>query len=514
MERLNMDRIRDLIYRLRAGESERRISRDTGIARRTVHKYYQWAQEQGYLDLATPLPDVLTLVEDLGDPPHPPRQDSSLEPHEAVVKELLDQGCQMTVIYARLCSNYGYTGSYSSVRRYVHRIQPAEPQVTVRVTTAPGEEVQVDFGSVGPLYDPRTKSMRQAYVFVATLSYSRHQYAELVFDQKIPTWIALHRHAFASWGGVPQRVVPDNLRAAISKAALYDAVPSKAYARMALHYGFLISPTRPHTPQHKGKVENGVRYVKSNFMAGQTFADIDMANQRLQVWVRETAGRRIHGTTREQPLARFERMERDALLPLPETPFELCEVRLAKVHTDCHIQVQNARYSVPYQHVGQKVEVYLYEKTVQIFYDQQLVATHTKAEHEGLTCSDMEHYPPKLREYLLQPRSYCRSKAQQIGPYTTQVVDQLLSDRPMDRLRPVQGILKLADSVGPVRLDAACQRALYYGDIRYRAIKQILNAALDREPLPDTQPDPSVSEHIFARAVSEFFAPQIEQEVG
>ena len=233
MERLQMDRIRDVIYRLRAGESERRISRDMDIARGTVHKYHQWAESQGYLDPSVSLPDILTLREDLGEAPRPPKQRSSLEPFTELIKELLDHGCQMTVIYARLCANHGYTGSYSSVRRFVDRVRPADPKVTVRVTTAPGEEAQVDFGSVGTLYDPREKRMRPAYVFVATLSYSRHQYAELVFDQKVPTWIALHRHAFESWRGVPKRIVPDNLRAAISKAALYDPVPAKAYGRMA-----------------------------------------------------------------------------------------------------------------------------------------------------------------------------------------------------------------------------------------------------------------------------------------
>lgn len=514
MERLNVDRIRDLIYRLRAGESERRISRDMGIARKTVRKYHQWAQEQGYLGSDVPLPDLSILVDDLGDPPQPPRQDSSLEPYDAVVRELLDQGCQMTVIHARLCSDYGYTGSYSSVRRYVHRIQPLEPKVTVRVASPPGEELQVDFGSVGPMFDPRQGRMRSAYVFVATLSYSRHQYAELVFDQKIPTWIALHRRAFEFFGGVPKRVVPDNLQAAIRKAAIYEPVPSKAYMRFALYYGFLISPTRPHTPQHKGKVENGVRYVKGNFMAGQAFDNIDIANQRLRTWVRETAGRRTHGTTKEAPLDRFERVERVALLPLPETPFVLCEVRLAKVHKDCHIQVQNARYSVPYAYVGQRVEVYVYEKTLQVFHDQQLLTTHPRADHPGQRLTQIDHYPPYLSQYLLEPRSYCRRKAEQIGPHTAQVVERLLSDRPMDHLRAVQGILRLEESVGPRRLEAACQRALYFGDIRYRRIKDILNAAMDQQPLPDAEGQVPQSAHTFARSTSEFFAPQVEQEVG
>ncbi|MCX6070460.1 MAG: IS21 family transposase [Chloroflexi bacterium] len=182
------------------------------------------------------------------------------------------------------------------MRRYVHRLRPPEPRVVVRVQTAPGEEAQVDFGPVGLLYDPAKDRLRPAFAFVATLSYSRHQYAELVFDQKVPTWIGLHRRAFESWGGVPRRIVPDNLKAAVAEALVYDPVLGEAYRRMAQHYGFVISPTKPYTARHKGKVENGVHYLQRNFIAGQDFANIVVANQHLRIWVRETAGTREHGT--------------------------------------------------------------------------------------------------------------------------------------------------------------------------------------------------------------------------
>jgi len=285
-----MNYLRDLIYRLRAGESERRIAVDLGISRPTVAKYHALTRAQGY-----PVADALLTDDDalqlaLGGAPKPPRQPSTVEAYSATVDQLLDQGCEMTAIFARLRDDYGYTGSYSTVRRYVHQLHPTAPRVTMRVHTAPGEEAQVDLGSVGYLYDPRQGRPRLTYVFVATLSYSRHQYAELVFDQKIATWIGLHRRAFESWDGVPQRIVPDNLKAAVSQALIYDPLLGEAYRRMAQHYGCLISPTRPATPQHKGKVENGVHYVQRNFMAGQQFTDIDMANARLKIWVREEAG--------------------------------------------------------------------------------------------------------------------------------------------------------------------------------------------------------------------------------
>ncbi len=193
-----------------------------------------------------------------------PKQTSTVEPYREKIRSWLDQGVEMTAIWLRLQENYGYKGGHSSIRRFVHRLDPIEPEVFIRVHSEPGEDMQVDFGTVGQLYDPVTKCLRTAYVFVATLGYSRHQYAELVFDQKTATWIALHKRTFEYFGGVPRRVIPDNLKAAVLQALVHDPTLGDAYRRMALHYDFLISPTIPHTPRHKGKVESGVHYVKRN----------------------------------------------------------------------------------------------------------------------------------------------------------------------------------------------------------------------------------------------------------
>jgi transposase len=516
-----MNYLRDLIYRLRAGESERRIAADLGISRPTVAKYHGLAERQGYLVADVPLPDDAALQSAMGGPPKLPRQPSSVEAYGATVEQLLEQGCEMTAIFARLREDYGYTGSYSAVRRYVHRQRPAQPRVTMRVHTAPGEEAQVDFGSVGQLYDPRQGRPRMAYVFVATLCYSRHQYAELVFDQKIATWIGLHRRAFESWGGVPRRIVPDNLKAAVSQALVYDPVLGEAYRRMAQHYGCLISPTRPATPQHKGKVENGVHYVQRNFMAGQQFTDIDMANARLKTWVREQAGVRNHGTTHQAPLKLFAGYEQAALLPLPQTAFTLLAIRPVKVHPDCHVVIDGSYYSAPCRYVGQTLEAYVGEQVVQLFSGQELLCTHVRATQPGEHHTRPEHYPAEMAEYLQRTPDFCRRLAAEIGPATQQVVQTLLDDRPLDRLRSVQAILRLEHSVTAHRLEAACSRALFYGDATYRRIKQILNTALDCEPLPGQSSAPAQSAmqahpYLFARDVTEFFVPAAlaEAEAG
>lgn len=513
MERLHMNHLKDIVHRLRSGESERRIARDLQISRPTVHKYYELAKRNGFLEAEDPLPDGTTLRAVLGPGPQPPKMVSSLESHRAVVVNLLKQGVEKMAIWQRLRDNYGYRGSYSSVRRFVSQLETTEPAAYTRVHTAPGEEMQVDFGTVGPLYDPESGKIRTAYVFVATLCYSRHQYAELVFDQKVVTWIGLHRRAFEWFGGVVRRVVPDNLKAGVIQALVYDPVLGEAYRKMALHYGFLISPTRPATPRHKGKVENGVHYVQRNFWAGQEFADIHFANQHLRTWVQQVAGVRQHGTTRQAPLALFGKVEQTALQPLPSEPFALCEIRTAKVHPDCHVVVAGSYYSAPYTLVGQQMDVYVHERIVELYHHQELMVTHLRCTQPGQWQTRLEDYPPHKAAYLQRTPQVCRSQAAQIGPCTAQVAEQLLNDRPLDRLRSLQAILRLAESVGPQRLEAACERALYYGDVSYRRIKAILNAALDREPIPEQPQALTVQSHTFARPAAAYFVTAAEVAV-
>ena len=505
MERLHMNHLRDLIHRLRVGESERRIALDMRISRPTVHKYHELAKQQGYLEKDAALPDDATLHKVLGPGPQPPRHVSSVEPYAGIVKTLLKQDVEMVAIWQRLRDTYGYSGSYSAVRRYVARLEPERTATFTRVHTPAGEELQVDFGSVGQLFDPDGGRLRTAYVFVATLGYSRHQYAELVFDQKVATWIGLHRRALEYFGGVPQRVVPDNLKAAVVKALIHDPVLGEAYRQLAQHYGFLISPTRPYTPRHKGKVENGVHYVQRNFMAGQEFADIRCANQHLQDWIRDVAGARDHGTTHQAPLRLFKEVEQAALQELPAEPFSLCEIRTAKVHPDCHVVVSGSYYSAPYLYVGQKLDVYVRDRVVELYQGQKLVATHLRCQEPGQWQTRLEHYPEHKAAYLQRTPDYCRKSAARLGPATSTVVEAMLAERPLDRLRSVQAILKLEETVGAQRLEAACARAVYYGDHRYRRIKEILNAALDREPLPVTTIAQPATPHAFARPATDFF---------
>jgi transposase len=475
------------------------------ISRKTVRKYHEIAKEKKGLENPEGPSSDGEWLDMLGPGVQAPKQVSTVEPYRASIQEWRKQGIEMTAIWLRLQENYGYQGGYSSVRRFVHRLEPIEPEAFIRVHSEPGEDLQVDFGTVGQLYDPGTKRLRTAYVFVATLGYSRHQYAELVFDQKTVTWIALHKRAFEYFGGVPKRVIPDNLKAAVLQVLVHDPILGDAYRRMALHYGFLISPTLPHTPRHKGKVESGVHYVKRNFFAGQEFMDIQVANEHLRNWILNTAGVRKHGTTSESPLRLFHETEKACLRPLPTQPFQLMDIHLVKVHPDCHVVISGSFYSVPFRYVGQELAAHVSENFVELYKGLDLVSSHPHSTHPGQWQTRLEDYPPAKAAYLIHTPEYCKKLGARIGPSTLGVVEQLLADRPLDRLRSVQAILRLAESVGAQGLEDACARAAYFGDVRYRQIKLILNAALDREALPATQPSLPAIRHAFARGGEEFF---------
>jgi len=510
MERLSMHLIVDIIYRLRRGQSVRAICRDLGHSRATVRRYRNLAKRHGYLDPSRPLPEAAEVLDQLGPVFTPPRSNlSGVEPYREVVKGLLAQGVEMVAIHQRLVRHHGYSGSYTSVRRFVHHLRPRTKEVVVRLEMSPGQCAQVDFGGAGMLRDPATGRRRHAYCFVMTLAYSRHQYVEFVFDQKMETWIGCHQRAFESFGGVPRELVIDNLKAAVLHAALEDQKLAEPYRKLAQHYGPLIHPCRPRTPQHKGIAENGVHYVQRNLLATEQPEDFTAANRAAKVWVMEVAGVREHGTTHVPPLRRFYDEEQAALLPLPAEPFSLREVRGAKVHRDCHVQIADSYYSAPFTCVGRKLDAYIYEHTVQLYDGVTLLVTHPRARRPGERHTRLEHYPQEKSFYLIHTREYCQQQAGRIGPHCAQVVAQFLEERPLDRLRSVQGLLGLARRYSPARLEAACARALHYGDATYRRLKRILEAGLDQMPLDPGPLQPELRFYEYARPVGDFFSEEV-----
>lgn len=482
--RLKLMEIREMIRHIREERSDRQIAIDLGVDRRTVKRYREWAQEQNLLEGEIPNhQSLLKLLDETMPEKKPPQNASSAERYRGKIEELLEAEVKVTAIYDRL-REQGYVGSYASVLRLARQIKPKEVETFTRKECHPGAEAEIDFGYIGRMLDAEG-NLRKAWAFVMVLSWSRYAYVEFVFDQKIETWLRCHRNALAFFGGVPRRLVIDNLKSGITQAIWDDPHVQMAYRECAEHYGFLILPCRPATPEHKGKVEGGVGYVQGRFMGGKGTLKLAQANLDVRKWCQEEAGMRIHGTTKEQPRRRFEEVEKGKLKPLPEEPYDLAIWKKAKLHRDCHIVFDNAYYSAPFRLVGQHLWVCAGTHQVRLFSEKyELVATHERATKPGSRQTHRDHYPPEKLPGWERTRESCLAQASELGVAVQQVVGYILADPILDRVHQAGRLLRLSEKYGTQRLEAACQRALDYGDPAYKTVKGILKQNLDQESLP------------------------------
>jgi transposase len=493
--------IREIVRQLRAGESIHAVARNTGVHRKTIRRYKRWAEQADLLKgeevSAAQLEAVAreTFAANV-----PPQQASSVAPYQALVEALVKENVDGTVIWRRL-QERGYGGSLSSVYRFLKHVSPPELEVYVRVEVEPGEESQVDFGYVGQLLDERGEP-RKAWAFVMTLSYSRHMYVEFVFDQQVDSWLRCHVNAFAFFEGAPRRVVLDNLKSGIIARTWDDAQVQQAYRECAEHYGFIIAPCRVRTPQHKGKVERGVGYVKKAFLAGRGVLSLVEANRLARVWCCTEAGLRKHGTTKQQPLERFMQTEKAALRSLPERPYDRGVWKSVKLHRDCYVVFEGAYYSAPFRLVGQTLLVRGGTRDVQLFTPEyQWIATHERASAPGQRLTEPAHLPPDKVAAVLFDADSVQQTAADIGPATAQLVAHLLDDPVLDRRANVRRVLALRERYGDSRLEAACARALHFGDPSLTTLKRILDKALDSQPLP--APPATGPGRTFARTAAE-----------
>lgn len=469
-----------------SGSSVQAIARSLGVDRKTVRKYVQAAEAAG-MGRSPPRTAeewadfVRKQFPELVDPKARSHRFSELDAHLEFIREGL-QTNHVTTVWQRLCRKAELDVSLSTFRRYVRLVMPEalDPKrVAVwRPEVVPGEEAQVDFGKLGVWTDPRTGKRHPLWVFVMVLSYSRHLFAWPVLRLDKLTWLRCHVQAFAFLGGAPRRLLLDNLKDGVVKPDLYDPQLNRAYEELATYYGVLLDPCRAGHPKDKPRVERIIPYLRDSWWQGETFGSVAEMERELPRWCREVAGQRIHGTTGQRPFVVFETEERAALLPLPEQPWELAIWTTAKVAPDAHCAVGGALYSVPWRYLGQRLDVRLGEKTVQFYRGAELVKTHPRCYGRGRQTDPADLPPDRIAFFQRTPR-WCREQAAAIGPGVLQAVTELLAENTLAHLRQAQGILRLAETYGPERLETACQRALAYGDPRYRTIRNILQQGLD-----------------------------------
>jgi hypothetical protein len=309
--------------------------------------------------------------------------------------------------------------------------------------------------------------------------------------------------ALAYFGGVPQRIVIDNLKAGITKAAWEDPEVNRVYAEEAEHYGFLVAPCRPATPQHKGKCESSVHFVQRNFFGGREPTDERRTNADLLHWCRQV-GQRTHGTTRKKPLEVFETIEKPVLKPLPACPYDIAVIKKVKLHRDCHVVFEGSYYSAPFRLVGHELWLRAGMDSVRVF-DQEhhLIATHPRATQAGERHTHPDHLPPLKAAGLLRGRDDLLENAARIGAGTLSVVEQILSDPVVDKTASAGRLLRLSDKHSPERLERACQRATHFGEPTYTTVKRILAEGVEQDAVP--VPPPIALATTFARSARELF---------
>lgn len=490
-----------------AGRSKVDVAASVGVDRGTVRKYVAPAEAAGLVPGGPPLSraEWIELVQgwfpELVDAKARSLTYPEINAHRERIEAMLETNTPTTV-HQRLRDEHDLVAGISSFRRYVwleFGDRPSPAQVTVwRPPVEPGSEAQIDYGYLGSWFDPIAERARRVWAFVMVLAACRHMFVRPVLSMDQRVWAACHVAAFEFFGGVPARLVPDNLKTGVIKPDLYDPKFNRAYAELAAHYGCLIDPARAAKPKDKARVERPMPYVRDSMWRGRSWDSVEHMQTGALNWCTEVAGRRHHRSLDgAQPAAVFAAIEAPALAALPVEPFELAAWSRPKVHPDCHVKVGRALYSVPWRLIGRHVDAREGDRTVEVFVDGTLVKTWARIERGRQT--DYADYPPEKVAFFMRNPAWCRRRAAELGPAVVELIGELLELHALYRLRSAQGILALADTHNPARLDAACRRAIDVGDPTYRTVKGILAAGTETA-VTDPATTPAAPAHLHGPA--------------
>ena len=472
------------------GLKKRQIGRSCNLAHSTIGKYLQKAEEAG---LSWPLPDNLddkTLEELLNAAEATPRPPCRpLPPMEELHRELRRKGVTLQLLWLEYKERYSEGYNYTQFCHYYRRWKK-DLDISLRQEHRGGEKLFLDFcGQTIPIVEPFTGKSTEAQIFVAVLGASNYTYVEALPAQSLPFWISAHIHAFEYFQGVSHILVPDNLKAAVTKACRYEPDLNPFYLNLAQHYGTAIIPARPYKPKDKAKVEAGVLLVTRWIIAAlrhHTFFSIEELNARIKELLERLNTRKfrkLNSTRREL----FETMEKPYLKPLPVERYRYIDFKRATVNIDYHVDVADHYYSVPYQLRGKKVEAFIAVDTVEIFHNTQRIVTHQRSFKKRGYTTIAEHMPKAHQQHLEWTPSRIIHWAEKTGTATAKLVETILTTRPHPEqgFKSCLGILRLGKKYSPERLEAASVRAVHINAYSYRSIKSMLETGFDRTPISE-----------------------------
>lgn len=473
--------------------SHEKIGYALGLSKGVVGKYVNRAKAAG---ITWPLPadmDEAQLESRLFADREKPVSRFAQPDFPAIHQERKRKGVTLQLLWAEYVEAHGPSAYRYSQFCFHYQRWRARQKRSMRQLHRAGEKLFIDYcGQTVPIVDATTGEIRQAQVFVAVLGASSYTYAEATWTQELPQWIASHQRAFQFFGGVVELLVPDNLRSGVSKACRYDPQPNATYRELARHYNTAILPARPYKPKDKAKAEVGVQVVERWILARlrhQRFFSLAELNAAIRDLLTDLNTRPFQKLPGSRHSA-FESLDKPALKPLPEHPYEYAEWTGAKPGIDYHVEVDKRYYSVPHRWVGHRLDVRASASVVEVFRKGQRIAAHPRS-YTKLFSTLPEHMPSSHRQHREWSPGRFLNWAQQIGPATLAVVKRQFQDLPHPEhgYRRCLGLLKQARRYSTARLEAACERALAIHSPSYRSVSSILKQGLDRQPLPEAQPD-------------------------
>lgn len=515
-ERSDMRRIKEVLrLRLLFALSHRAISQACRVPRTTVRDYCERAKAAGidsfealdslgesalearlFTRAAQPDPDTKAVA-----PPSPAARPMPDWPY--VHRELKKPGVTRMLLWKEYLDQHPAGYRYTQFTQLYKAWLEGHVEPRMRRQHRPGETIEVDYaGMMLPIRIGDT--IRMASVFTACLPYSDYLYAEATWTQQAEDWLASHVRLFAHLGGVPAKLVPDNLKTGITHACFFDPVVNRDYLELARHYRVAVLPTRTRRPRDKASAENGVQQIERRVLAPlrqRSFASLEEANAALAHQLAAVNREPLSLNPQASRLSLFLGEERASLRPLPLEPFVIGRWSRLKVPPDYHVNLEGVAYSVPYRLIGKRVDIHRTRTLVSIFHDGIRVATHPRREGSGsgrgLVVTLDEHRPPQHRAAARMTPEALQASAAAIGPATGRVVQRLFAqaDHVDQAIRAAQGILKLAQRYGPVMLEAAAAAALTANVVSYR----FLEALLRRGEIPLPEPAGSAGPHVNLR---------------
>jgi transposase len=494
-ERVSMRKIREVLRLTHAlGMSRRLVGEATGIGKTAVGEYVRRAALAGQ---SWPIPDEIDdaeLERRLFPPPEARSSTSRTEPDWSYNHaELKRRGVTLALLWqeyrAEHAQGYAYSWFCERYSDWRKRISP-----TMRQTHLAGEKLFVDWaGDTMPVFDPTTGEEYCTHIFIAALGASNYTYAEARWTETLPDWIGAHVNAFIAIGGVSKALVPDNLKAGITKPSRYEPGINRTYQELADHYGCVVLPARVMKPRDKAKVEVAVQIVQRFVLAKLrhrrffSLAELNAAIRDCVAAINTKVMRHV-GKSRNELL---ETIDRPALNALPTTPYSYAEWKRARVAPDYHIEVADHYYSVPSKLIREMVEARITSATVEIFHKGQRIASHAFSPVRNRHTTITEHMPSAHRRYAEWTPAKMMSEAALIGPAAIALVEAIMKAKPHPEqgFRSCLGIISLVRTYGSERVEAASRRGNDIGATTYGSIKSILQNGLDKAYASSKAPD-------------------------